>query len=146
MALEDRGLHLSERGESEDNDKDKRNQHCGSCQGAHSAGVTASGVDQADHEGQHCDDKQGSAATNAPGVEEAANAALRNRRRKQVVPGSGTPKHRQESFAGTSTATHSSDDFREPFDCMTSLARAQEGQSVLLHHTPCALNFSIAAL
>ena len=91
-------------------------------------------------------DTGGSAATNAPRVEEAANAALRNRRVKQVVPGSDTPKHRQGSCAGTSTATHSSDDFRGPFDCMTSLERAREGQSVLLHHTPCALSSSIAAL
>lgn len=73
----------------------------------------------------------GSAATNAPGVEEAANAALRNRRMKQVAPGSGAPKHGQESCVGTSTATDSSDDFQGPFDRMTSLARAREGQSVI---------------
>ena len=52
----------------------------------------------------------------------------------------------QGACAGTSAATHSSDDFQVLFDCMTSLARAREGQFVLLHHTPCALSSSIAAL
>jgi len=69
--------------------------------------------------------------TNAPGVEEAANAALRNRRMKRVVPGSGTPKHGEDSCEGTSTATHSSDDFQGPFNCMASIARAREGQTVI---------------
>jgi hypothetical protein len=64
-------------------------------------------------------------------VEETANAALRNRRLKQVVPGSGTPKHLQESCVGTSAATHSSEDFQGPIDYMTSLARAREGQSAI---------------